>query len=620
MQRIFTSLRSRLVLIIILTAVPGILLLLQVGYNQREAAKQDTVTEVIHLAKVASSVESLMVDNAKSFLLTVSHLPTVREKEYDECNAIFQHMFEDHFEYYSAFYVADLEGNILCSPPEKHAPPDFNRCEHYQNLIHANDFAMSGYHICRVTGKAVVSIGYPVYDMQDQFFNVANVSLDLIWFYDFAEAAGLPAGGELIVMDDKGTILSHYPDNDRWRGYQLPESNTVAKLWQQKSGYTIGEGLSGEETIYAISDIKGTAGDLSVIMGLPTRIAFETANFTLQRNLTIMIVVVVLVLILMWFLGDALIIRQAQALVEATKRLAKGDLRARSGITYQQGELGQLAQSFDNMADEIALRDEERNRNEAALKEYTLNLEHSNEELRNFTNVASHDLQEPLRKIQTFGEMLQDRYSGQLDARGINLLQRMRDSAGRMQLLLSEILTFSRSINKTYQFNKVNLEQVVRQVLIDLDWQVEQKQAQVDISELPTLEADEVQLSQLFQNLISNALKFHSPGRQPKINIYSPYSKDGTDSEGMCEIRVQDEGIGFNEKYLDRIFQPFQRLDSNGEYPGIGMGLTICRKIVDNHGGTLSAHSSRGKGTTFVVRLPKKQAKERLNEHENDTE
>ena len=172
-----------------------------------------------------------------------------------------------------------------------------------------------------------------------------------------------------------------------------------------------------------------------------------------------------------WFLGDALIIRQAQALVEATKRLAKGDLRARSGITYQQGELGQLAQSFDNMADEIALRDEERNRNEAALKEYTLNLEHSNEELRNFTNVASHDLQEPLRKIQTFGEMLQDRYSGQLDARGINLLQRMRDSAGRMQLLLSEILTFSRSINKTYQFNKVNLEQVIRQVLIDLDWQ-----------------------------------------------------------------------------------------------------------------------------------------------------
>ena len=207
MQRIFTSLRSRLVLIIILTAVPGILLLLQVGYNQREAAKQDTVTEVIHLAKVASSVESLMVDNAKSFLLTVSHLPTVREKEYDECNAIFQHMFEDHFEYYSAFYVADLEGNILCSPPEKHAPPDFNRCEHYQNLIHANDFAMSGYHICRVTGKAVVSIGYPVYDMQDQFFNVANVSLDLIWFYDFAEAAGLPAGGELIVMDDKGTKI-----------------------------------------------------------------------------------------------------------------------------------------------------------------------------------------------------------------------------------------------------------------------------------------------------------------------------------------------------------------------------------------------------------------------------
>ncbi len=259
MLKFFSSLRSRLALIIILTAVPGILLLVQVGVNQREAAKQDTLNEVIHLAEVASSVESLMVDNAKSFLLTVSHLPTVREQRYEECNAIFRHMFEEHFDYYSAFYVADLEGNILCSPPEKHAPPDFEECDHYQNLIHATDFTLSGYHICRVTGKAVMSVGYPVYDMQDQFFNVVNVSLDLIWFYDFAKYAGLPDGGELIVMDEAGTILSHYPDNDRWRGYRLPDSNIVAQLWAQKSGYLIGEGLSGEETIYAISEIQGTS-------------------------------------------------------------------------------------------------------------------------------------------------------------------------------------------------------------------------------------------------------------------------------------------------------------------------------------------------------------------------
>ncbi len=618
MLKIFSSLRSRLVLIIILTAVPGILLLVQVGINQREAAKQDTMDEVIHLARVASSVEALMVDNAKSFLLTVSHLPTVREKNYDECNAIFRHMFEDHFDYYSAFYVADLEGNILCSPPEKHAPPDFKDCDHYQKLIQATDFTLSGYHICKVTGKSVMSVGYPVYDMNNQLFNVANVSLDLIWFYDFAKSAGLPEGGELIVMDANGTILSHYPDNDRWRGYRLPETNIVTQLWEQKSGYLIGEGLSGEETLYAISAINGTSGTLSVIMGLPTRIAFATANTTLQRNLTIMIIVILLVVIFMWILGDALIIRQAKALVQATEKLAKGDLTARSGITYLQGELGQLARSFDGMADEIAIRTAERDRQEAELKEYTLNLEHSNEELRNFTSVASHDLQEPLRKIQTFGEMLQERYGSQLDARGINYLTRMRDAAGRMQLLLSETLSFSRSINKEYQFSKVNLEQVVRQVLIDLDWQVEQKQALVEIKELPTVEADEVQISQLFQNLLSNALKFHSPGRQPEITIYSPYPKDKTDPEGMCEIRVQDNGIGFNEKYLDRIFQPFQRLDSSGDFPGIGMGLTICRKIVDNHGGTISAHSSPGKGTTFVVRLPKKQSKERRNNHENN--
>jgi len=619
MFKFFSTLRSRLILITILTAVPGIFLLIQAGVKQRDQAIQDAQAEIIHLAKVASSVERLMVDNAKSFLLTIAHLPTIREQRYDECNFIFWHMFEDHFEYYSAFYVADLEGNILCSPPEKHAPPDFESCDHYQSLIKATDFTISGYHICRVTGKAVMSVGYPVYDMQDQFTNVANVSLDLIWFYDFAQDAGLPEGGELIVMDESGTILSHFPDNNRWRGYRLPDSNIVAQLHQQKSGVKIGEGLSGQETIYAISAIDGTTGYLSVIMGIPTEIAFEAANFTLKRNITIMIVVVLLVLIFVWLLGDVLIVRQTRALVAATEKLAKGDLKARSEVSYSMGELGQLAQSFDQMADEIAERELERDRNVAALKEYTQNLEHSNEELRNFTNVASHDLQEPLRKIQTFGEMLQDRYSGALDSRGLNYLQRVRDSAGRMQLLLSELLTFSRSINRAYQFEKVNLEQVVRQVLIDLDWQIEEKQAVMEVSELPVIEADEVQITQLFQNLISNALKFHSPGKPPEINIYSPYPKNKTDKEGMVEIRIQDNGIGFNEKYLDRIFQPFQRLNTNGEFPGIGMGLTICRKIVDNHGGTITAHSSPGKGTTIVVRLPKKQNNERQGNHESNS-
>lgn len=619
MFKFFSTLRSRLLLITILTAVPGIFLLIQAGVKQRDQAIQDTQAEIIHLAKVASSVERLMVDNAKSFLLTIAHLPTIREQRYEECNFIFWHMFEDHFEYYSAFYVADLEGNILCSPPERHAPPDFETCDHYQSLIKATDFTISGYHICRVTGKAVMSVGYPIYDMQDQFTNVANVSLDLIWFYDFAQDAGLPEGGELIVMDESGTILSHFPDNNRWRGYRLPDSNIVAQLHQQKSGVKIGEGLSGQETIYAISAIDGTTGYLSVIMGIPTEIAFEAANFTLQRNITIMVVVVALVLIFVWLLGDVLIVRQTRALVAATEKLAKGDLKARSEVSYSMGELGQLAQSFDQMADEIAERELERDRNVAALKEYTQNLEHSNEELRNFTNVASHDLQEPLRKIQTFGEMLQDRYSGALDSRGLNYLQRVRDSAGRMQLLLSELLTFSRSINRAYQFEKVNLEQVVRQVLIDLDWQVEEKQAIMEVSELPVIEADEVQITQLFQNLISNALKFHSPGKPPEINIYSPYPKNKTDKEGMVEIRIQDNGIGFNEKYLDRIFQPFQRLNTNGEFPGIGMGLTICRKIVDNHGGTITAHSSPGKGTTIVVRLPKKQNNERQGNHESNS-
>ena len=200
MSKFFFTIRSRLMLIVLLTALPGILLLWLTGLEQRRQAVQTTQDEIVSLTMVATNMQSELIYNVQSFLQTLAHLPTIRTEDMTGCQEILSHLVGEHFNYYSSFYVADLKGNILCSPPGMHTPPDFDLCDHYQNLIHATDFVFSGYHICRHTGKAVFSIGYPIYNFQDERVLVSNASLDLVWFYDFAKEIKLPEGSELIVL------------------------------------------------------------------------------------------------------------------------------------------------------------------------------------------------------------------------------------------------------------------------------------------------------------------------------------------------------------------------------------------------------------------------------------
>lgn len=175
--------------------------------------------------------------------------------------------------------------------------------------------------------------------------------------------------------------------------------------------------------------------------------------------------------------------------------------------------------------------------------------------------------------------------------------------------LINDLLAYSRVTTRAQPFIQVDLNEVVRKVLNDLDLQIEQSGAKVNITSLPTLEADPIQMYQLLQNLVSNALKYHQPGVEPVIQITGLEAAHliASGGNGIYQIQVSDNGIGFDEKYLDRIFQPFQRLHGRDEYEGTGMGLAICRKIVERHGGSITARSTPGGGTTFIIDLPTNQ-------------
>lgn len=253
----------------------------------------------------------------------------------------------------------------------------------------------------------------------------------------------------------------------------------------------------------------------------------------------------------------------------------------------------------------------ERVRVSQELKEFTAKLQQSNRELEQFAYVASHDLQEPLRKIQAFGDRLKLRYGASLDAGGREYIERMQSAAERMQTMINDLLALSRVSTQVQPHTPVDLNEIVRDVVADLEIRIEQTGGRVEIEPLPLLRADPVRMRQLFQNLIGNALKFHRPGAPPVVRIACKQLPcppgallAGTSAQMCYQITVADNGIGFEEKYLDRIFLVFQRLHGRSSYPGSGIGLAICRKIVEQHGGTITARSAPDAGATFIVTLP----------------
>ncbi|GAB2525931.1 hypothetical protein GCM10027085_15170 [Spirosoma aerophilum] len=276
---------------------------------------------------------------------------------------------------------------------------------------------------------------------------------------------------------------------------------------------------------------------------------------------------------------------------------------ARQALTDSEARFRALSGKLDL---EVQQRTEE-------LQASVVELKRSNDNLQQFAYVASHDLQEPLRKIQQFGDLLKDNLGNGLGESAI-YLDRMQTAASRMSRLINDLLNFSRiaAVLQNAQ-TPVSLNQVVDTVLTDLEVVINETSAQVKVNPLPTVPGDSMQLGQLFQNLLSNALKFHQTGVAPMIEIKASILTADSLPSGVTPVRkettyhqieVIDNGIGFDEKYLHQLFQVFQRLHGRNTYAGTGIGLAICEKVVTNHGGAITASSRPGQGATFKVYLP----------------
>lgn len=281
----------------------------------------------------------------------------------------------------------------------------------------------------------------------------------------------------------------------------------------------------------------------------------------------------------------------------------------------------ELLNTNEHLLQEIAIRKQI----EKALEEKTLEITRSNKDLEQFAYIVSHDLQEPLRKVMVFSDRLIMKYGKALNHEGRDYIERMKSASRRMQTLITDLLAYSRVSTQTRPFTRIDLAKLIQDAISDLEIQLERTGGRVTFGNLPVIYADAIQMRQLFQNLIGNALKYHRDGVPPVIEIQSRFLESIKQNpiqtyhgSEFCEITVTDNGIGFDDKYAEYIFGIFQRLHRRDEFEGTGVGLSLCRKIVERHGGSITATSTPGKGAKFTIVLPVDQGKIKDNEKNSE--
>ncbi len=278
-------------------------------------------------------------------------------------------------------------------------------------------------------------------------------------------------------------------------------------------------------------------------------------------------------------------------------------------LVTQEKKLMAINKSLENEINERKISEDYIKELNRKLQQNIDHLETANKDLDRFAFMSSHDLQEPLRKIRTFTDLLYTKYKTIFDDDAVRYISRIQNAAERMQTLIKDILEFSQLANDSSRFINTDLNIILQEVIADKETMVHEKKAIINVKSLPSLEVNPGLMRPLFSNLIGNALKYHKKDQEPVITIFAEEEGDKkVNGKKYCRIFVQDNGIGFDQKYAEQIFEMFSRLHGNSQYEGTGIGLALCKQIVEKHDGFISALSKENEGSTFIISLPLKRA------------
>jgi len=603
----FASLRLRLWLLVALALIPVLILMFFIAAEQRRRAVRDVQDQALRMAQIISSDQERLIEGTRYLLSVLAHVPDVRDHSPAACQQFLASLLQDN-PLYALFGLANRAGDVTCSAMPSDEPVNIADRQYFVGAVVARDFAVGEFQIGRITGKATINFGYPLFDADGRIQAVVFAAMDLSWLNYLMAAADLPEGAVLVMIDRNGTILARYPNPQTWVGQSGMRDPLFQAIFAQGEGAAELSGMDGIPRIYAFTGFRGLPEVGYVSIGIPQAVAYAPVRRALVRNLICLGIVAVLVLAAAWVGGEAFIVRPVRALVRATKRLGVGDLSTRTGLPHGPGELRQLAAAFDEMAASLEKHamqqrlEEDLRRHNEALEEENRHVREVNRQKSEFVSLVSHELRTPLTAISGCLDLLleaQGRQGGKPEA----LLGIVKRNTDRLVKLLDSLLDLSHIESGTVELHPtaVDVMVLITEVAGLLRPQIETKNQQLTITQaeaLPWVQGDAERIRQILINLLSNAHKYTPPGGQIEITAQR--------LNGWVQIEVRDNGVGLSADEQAQVFNKFFRAHQpvTQEVGGAGLGLAITRLLVELHGGRISVVSAPAQGSTFRFTLP----------------
>lgn len=586
----FTTLRARLLLLVLLALLPALGLTFYTGWEQRRQAVREVQTDALQLAEIASTDYERLIEGARQLLGGLARVPEVRTHDSRACSRLFADLLTQYRAYANLGAVTP-KGELFCSGLPRSRPVNLADRAYIRRALATRTFAVGEYQVGRVTGKATVNFGSPVLDEAGQVQGVVFAALDLAWLNDLAAKARLPQGSTFTVIDGSGVILARYPDPEQWIGKAAPETGVVNRVLAHGEGVVEAAGVDGHPRLFGFTPLRGAreAGAVYVSIGIPKESAHAEANRVLASTLIGLGIVGVLVLVAAYVFAGRFILRPVHALVKATRGLAAGDLGVRTGLSYEQAELGQLARAFDEMAASL-----ERQRE-------TLVKSEKMAALGRLAAGVAHELRNPLTVIAGRVELLKRQVAGgELPPVLSREVARLEEAAGRMRRIMEGLSTYSKP--RKPEPTLLNVGELLSATRELVAYQAKKGEVNVSVdapATLPPVRGDRSQLTQVLVNLATNAMEAMTETGGGQLALRARTQGEGT--EQWVRVEVSDTGSGIPPDVLSKIWEPFY----TGKPEGTGLGLSIVRGLVaEQPGATIDVESRPGQGATFILTMP----------------
>lgn len=472
-------------------------------------------------------------------------------------------------------------------------------------VIESGQSYISDVQISNKTQLPYINMGQPILDYGGEFQGGVFIMVDLKFVWDMVESKQIGEEGYMYIVSESGNLISHPETREIYQNSDYSKYEHINTILQQQNGTVKNEAqlLSFFTNRYNWTTIIEQPLNEALAPVEQNRVSIGSFISSTLNSIGYSTVTIVLLVLAVSILSGVYITRRIihpiVDLTTATKKISEGDLNLHIEKSSND-EIGDLTDSFNAMTAELKRKQDELVKSNEYIKEQAEELlERYNSDLEQFAYVTTHDLIEPLRMITSYVQLLQRRYSSNFDDNASEYMRYVTEGVERMHAIINDLFEYSHIRTNVKDFEPVPLLEVFEHVMDKLEKEIDESDAQITCAELPRVKGMPSNLTQLFQNLVANAIKFKHPDRRPEIFV------DVEDRGREWLFTVKDNGIGFDEAYSDKIFEIFKRLNKRDEYPGSGMGLAICKNIVERHGGKIWADSVPNQGTTFFFTLKK---------------